>query len=76
LVAALQRYGFKGDLVKMPGQKAEYIIRIGHSDRYRHLHIVREERLYFLEFNTRQRLMINGILLSDMILLMVLFIGI
>jgi hypothetical protein len=22
----------------MPSQKAEYIIRIGHADRYRHLH--------------------------------------
>ena len=47
LVAALQRYGFKGDLVEMPGQKAEYIIRIGHSDRYRHLHIVERGKIEF-----------------------------
>lgn len=40
-------HGSKGDLVKMPSQKAEYIIRIGHADRYRHLHIVERGKIVF-----------------------------
>ena len=50
----------------MGNNKIEYIIRIGHSDRYRHLHIKERGKIVFFRVNMKQKLIKYGILLSDM----------